>query len=337
VEKQMKILITGGTGFIGSRLALRCPKRNYSVKVLGLENTPAESWNDKELKINGIETAHVNVTDREGIFRELQDIDIVYHLAAAQHEINVPDQHFYNVNVEGTKNLLDASVANGVKRFVHGSTIGVYGTVAGQINENTPCKPENIYGVTKLEGEKLVMSFQNKIPVTVIRIPEVYGPGDRRLLKLFKIIQKNRFFMIGNGKNYHHLIYIDDLIDGFFLAAEKDDAVGKVFLVAGEKPVTTNEMVDIIARHLRAKGSMFRVPLGPAYLVAAIMENVLQPLGIQPPLHRRRMDFFKKSFDLSWKNANEILGYHPKISFSDGVRHTANWYVSMGFINNPDR
>jgi nucleoside-diphosphate-sugar epimerase/SAM-dependent methyltransferase len=331
----MKIMITGGTGFIGSRLALQCRKQNHDVKVLGLENTPAESQNANELKKKGIEIVPVSVTDRDGIFRELRDTDVVFHLAAAQHEMNVPDRHFYDVNVEGTRNLLDASVENGVKRFVHGSTIGVYGLVSGQIDETTPCNPENIYGITKLEGEKLVLSFQNKLPVTVIRIPEVYGPGDRRLLKLFKVIRKNRFFMIGNGKNLHHLIYIDDLIDAFLMTAEKDDALGKVFLVAGEKPVTSNEMVETIAKHLGARGSLFRVPFGPVYLLAATMEVALRPMGIQPPLHRRRMDFFKKSFQLSWKKAYEVLGYHPKISFSEGVLKTANWYVSMGFINDP--
>jgi nucleoside-diphosphate-sugar epimerase len=333
----MKILITGGTGFIGSRLALKCRERGYAVKVLGMENTPAEAQNAKELQANGIAVAHVNVTDREGLFKETREIDVVYHLAAAQHEMNIPDQHFWNVNVQGTRNVLEASVENRVKRFVHGSTIGVYGIVEGPIDEHTPCDPENIYGVTKLEGEKLVLSFKDKIPVTVIRIPEVYGPGDRRLLKLFKAIQKNKFFMIGNGKNLHHLIYIDDLIDAFFLAAEKEEALGEILLLAGERPVSTNEMVNGIAARLGARGSMFRVPFKPIYLLAATMEAALRPMKIQPPLHRRRMDFFKKSFELSWEKARRLLSYHPKVSFSDGALHTANWYAAMGFIDNFDQ
>lgn len=330
----MKVAITGGTGFIGSRLALKCLERGYEVKVLGLENTPAESQNTAELKRKGIQVVSASVMDRDSLFRELKDVDVVYHLAAAQHEMNVPDEHFRDINVSGTRNVLDASVENRVKRFVHGSTIGVYGIVDGKINENTVCNPENIYGVTKLEGEDLALSFQGKIPVTVIRIPEVYGPGDRRLLKLFKMIQKNRFFMIGNGKNLHHLIYIDDLIQAFFLAAEKPEALGEVFLLAGERPVSTNEMVNTIAAHLRVKGSLFRVPFGPVYILAATLETVLRPLGIQPPLHRRRMDFFKKSFELSWDKAQKSLGFYPKVSFSDGALETAKWYVSMGFIKN---
>jgi nucleoside-diphosphate-sugar epimerase/SAM-dependent methyltransferase len=334
----MKVAITGGTGFIGSRLALKCLERGDRVKVLGLQNTQAESENTVELKQNHVEVVPVSVMDRVGLFRELSDVDAVFHLAAAQHEMNVPDQHFYNVNVEGTRNVLEASVENGVRRFVHGSTIGVYGIVEGLIDENTPCNPENIYGVTKLEGEKLALSFQEKLPVSVIRIPEVYGPGDRRLLKLFKAIQKNRFFMIGSGKNLHHLIYVDDLIQAFFLAAEREEALGEVFLLAGESAVSSNEMVATIAKHLGARGSFFSVPFTPLYFTAATMESVLRPLGIQPPLHRRRMDFFKKSFQLSWKKAAVMLGYKPQTTFSEGIRETARWYAVKGFIkdSNPD-
>ena len=328
----MNIAITGGTGFIGSRLALRFLERGDTVKILGLENTPAESQNAAELIRKGAEVIPVSVTNRETLFSSLNNVELVYHLAAAQHEMNVPDQHFWDVNVQGTRNVMEACVENGVQRFIHGSTIGVYGIAGGRIDENTHCNPENIYGVTKLEGERLALSYRDKLPVVVIRIPEVYGPGDRRLLKLFKMIQKNKFFMIGDGQNLHHLIYIDDLIQAFSMAGEKSEAVGEVFLLAGEKPVSTNEMVDTIALNLNAKGAAFRVPFGPAYLAAATMESLLRPLGIQPPLHRRRMDFFKKSFELSWKKAADVLGYRPEVSFSDGVRETARWYATMGLI-----
>jgi hypothetical protein len=140
--------------------------------------------------------------------------------------------------------------------------------------------------------------------------------------------------MIGNGENFHHLIYIDDLIQALLLAPEKDEAAGEVILLAGEKPVSTNEMVSTIAEQFGAKGSRFRVPFGPLYLLAATMEFALRPIGIQPPLHRRRMDFFKKSFHLSWQKAAEVLGYRPEVSFKEGVLQTANWYESMGLIEN---
>jgi nucleoside-diphosphate-sugar epimerase len=328
----MKMLITGGTGFIGSRLALKCVRSGYSVRVLGQENTPAESDNRKLIEAKGVEIILASVTDREALSEALRGIDIVFHLAATQHEMNVQDQKFWDVNVDGTRNMLEASIQADVKRFVHGSTIGVYGSLEGNIDEESACEPDNIYGVTKLEGEKLVRSFQNKLPVVVIRISEVYGPGDRRLLKLFKAIHKNIFFMIGNGKNIHHLIYIDDLLEGLLLAATSEEAPGEVFTLAGKEPVTTNDMVAVIAEQLGTSMPKFRVPLYPLLIAATIAEKTLRPFGIQPPLHRRRMDFFKKSFTFSQQKASNILGFVPKTSFRQGVLETANWYEQMKYL-----
>jgi nucleoside-diphosphate-sugar epimerase len=329
----MNILITGGTGFIGSRLALKCLEKGHGVKVLGRENNAAESENRKLLESNGVKITLGSVTESDKVHEVCQGIDLVYHLAAAQHEANIPDQQFWEVNVRGTRNLLEASLGGGVKRFVHGSTIGVYGSaLEGTIDEQSAVRPDNIYGITKLEGEKVVLSYQDRIPVVIVRISETYGPGDRRLLKLFKAIKRNIFFTIGNGQNLHHVIFIDDLVDGLFLAAVVKEAVGEIFVLAGRDRVTTNEMVAVIAKQLGARTSRIRVPLFPFLFVASVLEAVLRPLGIQPPLHRRRMDFFKKSFVLSQERAQKVLGFVPKVSFEQGVAATAQWYEQMKYL-----
>jgi len=328
----MKILITGGTGFIGSRLAISFLNEGHKVFVLGQTNTPAEEYNKKLIEDAGALIHLTSVNEREKLFNLLKDIDLVFHLAAAQHEMNISDEKFWKVNVEGTRNMLDAAVANKVKRFIHGSTIGVYGVLDGRIDENSRCKPDNIYGITKLEGEKLVLSYKEKIPVVVIRIPETYGPGDRRLLKMFKAINKNAFPIIGKGKNLHHLIYIDDLVEGFKLAACNEDASGKIFLFAGKNAVTTNEMVSTIAKHLNKKPPKIKIPLPLIWVGATIIENIFRPLKIQPPIHRRRVDFFKKSFTLSSENAFNTFGFAPKTSFYEGALETAKWYKNMNLL-----
>jgi nucleoside-diphosphate-sugar epimerase len=329
----MNVFISGGTGFIGSRLALKCLEKGDTVRVLGQENNPAETDNKQLIEAKGAGVILASITDREKIFELLRGVDIVYHLAAAQHEANVPDQVFWDVNVTGTKNILEASINAGVKRFVHGSTIGVYGsTLEGNVDEQSPLKPDNIYGITKLEGENLALSFCEQLPVVIVRISETYGPGDRRLLKLFKTIKKNFFFIIGSGENTHHLIYIDDLIRGLFLAATRKEAVGNIFVLAGKEPKTTTEMVRAIAEELGTSVPKFRAPLFPFLLLAAIMEKVLRPLGIQPPLHRRRMDFFKKSFLFSQEKASKTLGFSPRFSFRQGASETARWYTEMGYL-----
>ena len=138
--------------------------------------------------------------------------------------------------------------------MVHGSTIGVYGAAPeGTLDEHSLVAPDNIYGVTKLEGERLVISYLDRLPVVLIRISETYGPGYRRLLKLFKAIDKGRFFMIGSGNNLHHPLYIDDLTEGFLLAAQVDEAIGKTLVLAGKEAVSTSTMAHTIADQLGTK------------------------------------------------------------------------------------
>ena len=328
----MNVFITGGTGFIGSRLALKCFERGDQVTVLGQENTDAEKQNSRELIDMGIKVVHGAVTNAQQISALVDQTDVVFHLAAAQHEANVPDKTFWDVNVTGTRNILNASAAAGVKRFVHGSTIGVYGHADAPVNENSPCNPENIYGVTKLEGEKLALSYKEKMPMVVIRVSETYGPGDRRLLKLFRAINRKAFFMIGTGQNLHQLIYVDDLIRGMLAAAESEKALGEIILLVGKTSITTAEMAETISDVLDVRLPKFHAPLWPFMIAAYVMETVLKPTGIQPPLHRRRMDFFKKSFSFNTSKALDLLSFTPQYSFEKGVEETARWYREKGLL-----
>lgn len=328
----MRVLITGGTGFIGSRLALRCAERGDEVRVLAQENTDAESSNRAELTDAGVEIQLGSVTDPERVRQAMEHIDVAFHLAAAQHEMNVSDERFYAVNVEGTRNVLDAASDAGVRRVVHGSTIGVYGQPNGVLDEDSPVDPDNIYGITKLEGERLALSWSDDVTVVAIRIPEVYGPGDRRLLKLFKAIDRGAFFMIGPGRNLHHLVYVDDLVDGLLAVAGSSDTPGELFLLAGPAPVSTDRMALAVADAVGRPGPKFRAPLWPFVILATAMEVTLRPLGIQPPLHRRRLDFFRKSFELSSAKAERVFGFSPSVEFEEGARRTAEWYRAEGLL-----
>jgi dihydroflavonol-4-reductase len=329
----MKVLITGGTGFIGSRLALACLEKGDSVSVMGQENSGAESENRKSIETKGGKITIGSVTDRQKVFETVKGADVVYHFAAAQHEANVPDQTFWDVNVAGTKNVIEASLKARVKRFVHGSTIGVYGSsLQGRLDEQSPLEPDNIYGVTKLEAEKIVRSFSEKLEVVVIRISETYGPGDRRLLKLFRGIRKNAFPIIGNGHNIHHLVYIGDLIQGLHLAATEEQAVGEVLVLSGKEALTTSAMIETVATELGKRSPRLRLPLLPFLMLATVAEKLCRPMGIQPPLHPRRMDFFRKSFLFSQEQSQRILGFVPRVSFQEGVAETARWYRAMGYI-----
>lgn len=327
-----RVLITGGTGFIGSRLAIRCLDRGASVRVLAQANTEAEAENRDRLEERGAEVVLGSVTDPDDAGAAVEGVDTVFHLAATQHEMDVPDQKFRDVNVGGTRTMLDTSLESGVDAFVHGSTIGVYGDPSGTLDESSPAEPDNIYGETKLKGEEVALSYADRLPVSVIRIPEVYGPGDRRLLKLFRTIEKGVFFLIGSGDNLHHLIFVEDLVDGLIGAAGHPDAVGEVLLLAGKEAVTTREMAETIARVLGVSPPRLRLPLAPFAVLATVLELTLRPLGIQPPLHRRRLDFFRKSFTLSDEKARRTIGFEPSVDFEEGARRTAAWYREQGLL-----
>ena len=328
----MQVLITGGTGFIGSRLALACREAGDAVTVLGQENTAAERDNARLLGARGIDLVMGTVTDAAAVRGAMSGAEIVYHLAAAQDEANVPDSHFREVNVDGTRHVVEAAVASGVRRLVHGSTIGVYGMLEGGIDEESPCRPENIYGVTKLEGESVVRGHADTLAAVIVRISETYGPGDRRLLKLFRAIKRGRFFRIGNGRNLHHLIYVDDLVSGMRQAGVSGAAVGQTFVLSGREPISTDAMMDAIARALGVSPPRLRFPLWPFVAAAAVLETVLRPLGIQPPLHRRRMDFFRKSFVFDQTRCRTVLGFEPETDFEAGAGSTARWYTEQGML-----
>ena len=329
----MKVLITGSTGFIGSRLAMKCHEAGHDVVALGQLNTPIEEFRTKELREQGVEIRSIALEDKAGLVESLAGCQTVYHLAAAQHEANVPDEYFRRVNVDGTRNILDASIEANVQRFVHGSTIGVYGSALdGEISEDSPVQPANIYGTTKLEAEKLVLDYQQRLPVTVVRISETYGPGDGRLLKLFKAISKGTFFVIGNGQNIHQLIYVDDLVTALMLASEESKAVGEVFVVAGSERLSTEEMCMNVAAAVQKKMPGIHAPMWVFLVTAFIMEKTLSPLGIQPPLHRRRLDFFRKSFFFDQAKVDRILQFKPATDFSAGTKLTAAWYAKNEFL-----
>jgi nucleoside-diphosphate-sugar epimerase len=328
----MKVLITGGTGFIGSRLARRCLDEGDHVRILGQANTPAEQENLVQLRNDELDIVLGCITDASAVREALADVDVVYHLAAAQHEAGKSDDHFRRINVEGTRTMLEAAATAGVRRFVHGSTIGVYRADKGVVvRDDTSTDPDNIYGVTKLEAEALVRE-QDRVQAVIIRISETYGPGDRRLLKLFRGIQKGRFFNIGRSDNLHHPVYVDDLADGLRCAAVAQNADGHTIVIPGYETVTSRDMANTIADVLQVDRPKVTIPLWPLWISAIVMEKTLRPLGIQPPLHRRRMHFFIKAFEFSGAQAAAVLGYKAAVGFEEGIRRTAQWYKQKGLL-----
>ena len=281
-----------------------------------------------------MEIITLDITDYEQVARSMRPFDRVFHIAASYRQEHADLEEFRRVNVQATQHLLRAALEQGVGRFVHCSTVGIHGPIDDPpADETYRPKPNDHYQQTKFEGELAAHEYFAKgLPGTVVRPGAIYGPGDRRFLKLFRPIKKGKFVMIGPGKTFYHLVYIDDLVQGFLLASEREEALGEAFIIAGERYCTLNEMVTEIARAVGKRPPRFSVPLGPVKLAAAICEDICRPLGISPPLYRRRVEFFHMDRAFRIDKARRLLGYQPRFDLERGIDATARGYEAAGWL-----
>jgi dihydroflavonol-4-reductase len=271
-----------------------------------------------------------------GALRQLVDgADAVLHVAAVYRTAGHPDSYYREVNVAGTKRLLEAARVAGVTRFVHTSTVGVLGHVAHPpADESSPIAPGDVYQATKAEAEAMALGFgrETGLPVSVVRPGAIYGPGETRLLKLFRAIARRRYAIVGSGRSFYHPVYIDDLVAGYLLALERPEAVGESFIIAGPSYVSQSDLAELIARHTDGRVFPLHVPAAPVRWAGALCEAVCVPLGLEPPLHRRRVEFWTKSRAFSIAKARERLGYAPAVDLEEGVARTAAWYRQAGWL-----
>jgi nucleoside-diphosphate-sugar epimerase len=201
-------------------------------------------------------------------------------------------------------------------------------------NEETPYGPGDHYQESKTEGERVVLEdmAEDRLPIVVFRPGGIYGPRDLRFLKLIKAIKTKRFVMLGSGEVIYQMIYIDDLIDGILLCGTKEQAQGKVYILTGEEPTTLNQLVQVIARALGVRPSRLHFPVTPVYVAGFICELLCKPLGINPPLYRRRVDFFRKTRCFDITKAKRELGFTPKTDLKRGIGLTVDWYRKHGYL-----
>jgi nucleoside-diphosphate-sugar epimerase len=324
------VLVTGATGFTGSHLCDRLIKEGYAVR--GLVRDPGRA---SHLQRCGVDAVVGDLRDINSVHRAMEGTSIVYHIAAEFRRENLSRKQMMEVNLDGTRNMLDAAIKAGVQRFIHCSTVGVHGDIKNPpANEEAPYGPGDHYQESKAEGERVVLKYmsESRLPIVVFRPGGIYGPRDLRFLKLFKAIKTRKFVMLGSGEVLYQLIYIDDLIDGILLCGTKEKAAGNVFILTGEQPTTLNQLVQLIAQVLGVAPPHLRFPVTPVYLAGLACELFCKPLGINPPLYRRRVDFFRKTrcFDVS--KAKRELGFFAKTNLKIGIRLTADWYREQGYL-----
>jgi nucleoside-diphosphate-sugar epimerase len=324
-----KVLVTGATGFTGGKVAERLASVGENVVAF-----VRESSDTSRLRMLGVECRTVDIRSADDVARNFAGIRKVFHIAAAYRSEHADHSEFVAVNVDATRHLLDAAVSNNIERFVHCSTVGVQGEIEDPpAAEDCRFNPGDHYQQSKLDGELLALEYFDKgLPGSVVRPVGIYGPGDTRFLKLFRPIQKGQFVMIGKGDVLYPMTFIDDLVDGFMLAGEKDTALGEVFTIAGPQYTTIRVLVDTIADVLDRPHPRLRVPFTPVYLASVVCDVAFRAVRLNPPLYPRRVEFFELDRAFSTGKAERLLGYKPRVSLVDGLTRTASWYREQGLI-----
>jgi nucleoside-diphosphate-sugar epimerase len=289
-----------------------------------------------QLREQGVEVAQGNLLDPPSLRAATAGIDTVFHFAAVFRK-EVPRREIWATNVDGIRNLLEAATGSGVKRFIHCSSTSVYGLFPRTpTDESSPFVPirGDLYQESKLAAERHVSTYgsQGKLATTIFRTTGVYGPGDLRFLKLFKSIARERFAMIGAGRVPFSMIHIDDLLDGVMRCTVQPVAVNNHYLLTGNNPISLNDTVRTIAEAAGVPGPRFHIPVMPLYYASWLMELTLKPLGVSPPLYRRRVNFFRITRGFDNSKAKRELGFQPKFDLAAGARNTLEWYRHHNFI-----
>lgn len=320
-------LVTGGTGFMGRHLVICLHTHGYRVRVL--TRKPSDQLQD--LMNQGIEIVQGDIRDHTAVRQALDGVDIVFHLAGEKRK----PQEFASVNIEGTRNLLEACSTSNIKRVVHVSSVGVTGWVLNElITEEVPCCPQNEYERTKYAAEEIALQFylERKLPLTVIRPANVFGDLDpeKQLLTLMRLIQSGQFRFIGDGNAMLNYVYVGDVAEACWLVSTQHSTIGQVYIVSD--PCSLKEFVEVIARELGIATPHRRVPVWLAYAAAAGFEAASRTLGrsFSLTLNKVRAARSKQVYS-SAKLRRECPGW-PSIGWKEGVRRTVAWYRAQSLL-----
>jgi nucleoside-diphosphate-sugar epimerase len=323
--------VTGGTGFTGSRLVEYLIDKGHNILVL--DNQKGILY-DHLIK-KGANIILGSVTDRETVKKALENVQGVFHLAAAFRQINASRKTYWDVNVEGTRILCEESLKKPLQKFVYCSTQGIHGDIKNPPgSEDSPIVPVDYYQFTKYEGEKVVKEYAEKgLKSVIIRPTAIYGPGDpERFLYLFRFAIKGKFYMFGSGKAFYHPVYIDNLCDSFYKAWESDKTHAEAYIIADEEYFTIKELVKKIGESMGIKVKFIHLPFFPLYAAACLCEFIYKPFKKSPPLFRRRVDWFRQNRAFKIDKARQELNYNPRIGIEEGLKKTAKWYKDNNYL-----
>ena len=323
----MHVLVTGANGFVGSTLCRKLAQRGDVVRGL------VRVTSDLSLLAGIPVRLVIGALDAPPSLEEAtRDIDLVYHVAGAATDWGTLEE-FRQVNVEGTRNLLQASIQNHVQRFVYVSSAAIHGFTDHQdMDERSPQPPTIFpYCQSKREAEALALAVhsQGRIEVTIIRPGDVYGPGDRvALLKTSGLLEAGKLATVGSGDKLGAFTYVENLADALILAGITEKAAGEVYIITDGIKLTWRAYLEKLASELGVPGPRLRVNPKLAYAAASALEFAyrLFRLRHRPPITRYLVEHLRNDYHFRIDKARRELGYEPRVGVDDAIKRTAAWY-----------
>lgn len=324
-----KILITGGNGFVGSRLCARFANAGYHV-IAGVRH----SANLTLLDGVKVEYRYGDITHPDTLSAMVAGVDFIIHNAGIV-KAKAPDR-FFHINVKGTINLLEAVVANnpGVSKIIYISSLAAIGpSYDGRpVTESDYPRPVSNYGKSKLAGEQAALSFADRLNLIVIRPPGIYGPGDTEIFSLFQTAHFHLKPAIGNQSRMLHLVHVDDLCRGIQMALEGNTSNGEAYFVGENRAYSMTELAEM----LRVAVGRYAIPLpipSPLFrLIAAATETIMGLTGGIPMLTRDKAKELLCSFRMDPSKARQSFGFESEIRLADGLASTYRWYLEKGWL-----
>ena len=328
--RNLRALVTGANGFVGSHLVEGLLERGYQIRCL-VRKTSNLRW------LSGLRVEYVygDIADKDSLRSVFGNADLVFHSAGLTNAKS--REEYLRANAEGTGNLVEACLEENPKlqRLVYISSQAAAGPGSDEqpLNETAPCRPVTDYGESKLEGERIVLEHSSQLPITVIRPPAVYGPRDRDVLGFFKVASKGFRISFGRGESFLSLVYVKDLVDGIIRAAENPGSVGQIYFIADDKVYSWKEAFSIIAGVLNKRTVPLRIPKSVVFFLAFMSESFARLFGRSAALNiQKAREITQRYWGLEVSKAKAELGFSPKYDLERGAAETVKWYREQGWL-----
>lgn len=327
----MKVLVTGGSGFLGSHVAEQLAQAGHTVRAL-----VRKSSNRKFLStLPGIEFAEGTVEDKKSIDEAIRGVDAVVHSAGLVKARG--ESEFFACNTQGTINLLEAAIehAPGLKRFVHVSTLEACGpSLDGRPVPADQERPVTAYGRSKLAAEKACIERRDALPVVILRPAAIYGPRDVEILEAFRAVRRRQYPVIGDGTMLGCYTYGPDCAKACIRAIDADVPSGSMYFVDDGEPMTmARAMGELLPEALGTRPLVrFGVPFPVLRLASIGVETYGRVRGKAVMLTREKVNMLRHHWVCDSEKTREELGWQPEVRFPDGARLTARWYEENGWL-----